>query len=563
MALHKNLTGLDIHTAVTFTYADSTARLAATGFTSADINKIAIQQNDTSCWMLIDDSPITWKSLSGVDVFTSLIDTPSSYTGQGLNIVRVNAGETALEFSTPSPTTFLGLTDTPSTYTGNDEKIPIVDEGAGDLQFGYISDNNIDASANIAWTKIDKTGSNLTDMATRSHTDLSDIGTNTHAQIDTHLGSSSNPHTTTLEQARTANNQIAGNIDANNNTIVNLPNPSNGGDAANKTYVDAVASGISWLSPVIDQIDFTTSEPGSPTVGDRYINTVTGTSSGTAQSVTADHIYTWNGASWTDYSPSTSDACLVINTGDQVTYDGSDWIVISQGVVHNTLSGLQGGTSAQYYHLTSAEHTSVQTDIPLNNSHRASTSNPHTTTLEQARTAGATFAGAVDMGNYKITTLATPTASTDAATKGYVDGVVPSKTKIAYFKVGDYNTNIGNYRARSLATSGSYRFVFNIPYDFSTLTKIVMEGIPTGTNATADIDLTSDYAKLGEAYNFNTQSDTTSTYNIPTANAIYELDISTVFSSIEAGDTCGVFVDHSAIGMTINYLGIKIYYTSV
>ncbi|HCJ66979.1 MAG TPA: hypothetical protein DHV62_06560 [Elusimicrobia bacterium] len=58
----------------------------------------------------------------------------------------------------------------------------------------------------------DSVPDNLTDIATRSHTALSDIGTNTHAQIDTHIASTSNPHTTTLEQARTANNSVSGQI---------------------------------------------------------------------------------------------------------------------------------------------------------------------------------------------------------------------------------------------------------------------------------------------------------------------------------------------------------------
>lgn len=37
---------------------------------------------------------------SGVTVFTGLSDTPSAYTGESLKVVRVNSGETALEFAT-------------------------------------------------------------------------------------------------------------------------------------------------------------------------------------------------------------------------------------------------------------------------------------------------------------------------------------------------------------------------------------------------------------------------------------------------------------------------------
>ncbi len=36
----------------------------------------------------------------------------------------------------------------------------------------------------IAWTAVNKTGSNLADLAAKSHGDLTLIGTNTHAQID-------------------------------------------------------------------------------------------------------------------------------------------------------------------------------------------------------------------------------------------------------------------------------------------------------------------------------------------------------------------------------------------
>jgi hypothetical protein len=39
----------------------------------------------------------------GTTTFTGLTDVPSSYAGQSLQSVRVNSGETALEFYTPTP----------------------------------------------------------------------------------------------------------------------------------------------------------------------------------------------------------------------------------------------------------------------------------------------------------------------------------------------------------------------------------------------------------------------------------------------------------------------------
>lgn len=51
-----------------------------------------------------------------------------------------------------------------------------------------IVDADVSGSAAIAWSKISKSGSNLTDIATRSHTSLTDIGSTSHADIDTHIG---------------------------------------------------------------------------------------------------------------------------------------------------------------------------------------------------------------------------------------------------------------------------------------------------------------------------------------------------------------------------------------
>ena len=68
MAFHCELTGLDIHVINTWTYANSAAREAATGFVSDDVYKVSVQTDDDSIWILVDHSPITWQQLGGVVV---------------------------------------------------------------------------------------------------------------------------------------------------------------------------------------------------------------------------------------------------------------------------------------------------------------------------------------------------------------------------------------------------------------------------------------------------------------------------------------------------------------
>ncbi len=77
---------------------------------------------------------------------------------------------------------FVGLTDT-QTLTNKTFTSPVINSPTG-----------------IVWADIDKTTSDIADITTKSHTSLTDIGTNTHAQIDTHIASTSNPHSVVASQ---------------------------------------------------------------------------------------------------------------------------------------------------------------------------------------------------------------------------------------------------------------------------------------------------------------------------------------------------------------------------
>ena len=63
--------------------------------------------------------------------------------------------------------------------------------GAVDSVFGRTG--VVVAAANdYDWSEIDKTTSDIADITTKSHTSLTDVGTNTHAQIDTAVTASTN-----------------------------------------------------------------------------------------------------------------------------------------------------------------------------------------------------------------------------------------------------------------------------------------------------------------------------------------------------------------------------------
>lgn len=83
-------------------YADIAARDADTAFqVPENIGKAVGITSPLSIFVLMSTGPAVWLELSSTltDSFLELIDTPSSYSGEALKVVSVNAGETGLEFT--------------------------------------------------------------------------------------------------------------------------------------------------------------------------------------------------------------------------------------------------------------------------------------------------------------------------------------------------------------------------------------------------------------------------------------------------------------------------------
>ncbi len=79
---------------------------------------------------------------------------------------------------------------------------------------------------------------------------------------------------------------------------------------------------------VEDQVDFTASEPGAPTVGQVYVNTIAGSSSITAQSLSAFSLVEWNGTDWNETLAIDGMILYDKNSNKLYHFSGSGWTVI-------------------------------------------------------------------------------------------------------------------------------------------------------------------------------------------------------------------------------------------
>jgi len=67
----------------------------------------------------------------------------------------------------------------------------------------------------------------------------------------------------------------------------------------------------------------------------------------------------YDGVNWVFFTPSDGWTVIVTDESEQYTWNVSAWVSGGASDVHNSLSGLQGGTTDEYYHLTSSEYTEL------------------------------------------------------------------------------------------------------------------------------------------------------------------------------------------------------------
>lgn len=157
---------------------------------------------------------------------------------------------------------------------------------------------------------------------------------------------------------------------------------------------------------------------------------------------------------------------------------------------------------------------------------------------------------------------------TDTGTDNFViDTLSTLAIKEVFLQATTYDGVVGDYAVKNVTMNGSANFTFSIPADFVTLVSIKLIGIPSlgAAGAGKDIDLASDYGTIGEDSNFHSETDTTTVYDLSgTQDKLTEvLDLSVVLSVLAAGDYMGILVTHNGVGGDIDYLGIKLTYTTI
>lgn len=198
----------------------------------------------------------------------------------------------------------------------------------------------------------------------------------------------------------------AGNTAANDNVnmqntykIINLVNPTNAQDAATKSYVDSLVGGVAGFLPITGGTLTVTTNPGLT------INrTNSSTNSVIAFQTTGGTIYAGQGATG------------LFAVDDDATLSSGPWLTASATAFTVPGSFSAGTTGSFGGNLSVTGSGSFTTSV--------STGTTLTVGTNLTVNGTTTMNGLVTLSNDRITGVATPSLSSDAATKGYVDSAV-------------------------------------------------------------------------------------------------------------------------------------------
>ncbi len=114
MAYHKNLTGNNVHKAYAWSYANATAREAASGMTSANLGDLALQEDNNTLWILTATTP-TWQQVDYIAVVgtaqtITAVHTFNPASGANAILLGVNATVPFARVASDSHSDLLGGT---------------------------------------------------------------------------------------------------------------------------------------------------------------------------------------------------------------------------------------------------------------------------------------------------------------------------------------------------------------------------------------------------------------------------------------------------------------------
>ena len=185
------------------------------------------------------------------------------------------------------------------------------------------------------------------DAATKNYvdTEIATFSPETDHSLLTNLTADDHPQYLLANGTRA----LTGNLNLNNNKIINLATPTLSGDAVTKEYIDNLVTttatailNLDWQNSIKDK-DLITSPAG--VIGDRYILAGVG---GSWSPGTVNDVSEYTTSGWTFKTPNEGYALWVDDEDKVYIYTGSLWAPLGQFISHSNLLGLTADDHTQY-----------------------------------------------------------------------------------------------------------------------------------------------------------------------------------------------------------------------